>query len=102
MTFSDYVTQLRIQRAKELLSDESMSVGEIAEIVGYNDYFYFIKVFKKFREYHRANTENRCRNSMVTDANFQSYEAWAIRMIQNAQKVERIFLQIFFAFLINM
>ncbi|MBQ6315655.1 MAG: response regulator [Mogibacterium sp.] len=47
MTFSDYVTQLRIQRAKELLSDESMSVGEIAEIVGYNDYFYFIKVFKK-------------------------------------------------------
>lgn len=47
MTFSDYITQLRIQRAKELLSDESMSVGEIAEIVGYNDYFYFIKVFKK-------------------------------------------------------
>ena len=47
MTFSDYVTQLRIQRAKELLADESMSVGEIAEIVGYNDYFYFIKVFKK-------------------------------------------------------
>lgn len=47
MTFSDYVTQLRIQRAKELLSDESMSVSEVAEIVGYNDYFYFIKVFKK-------------------------------------------------------
>jgi YesN/AraC family two-component response regulator len=47
MTFSDYVTQLRIQRAKELLSDESMSIGEIAEIVGYNDYFYFIKVFKR-------------------------------------------------------
>jgi YesN/AraC family two-component response regulator len=47
MTFSDYLTQLRIQRAKELLSDESMSVSEIAEIVGYNDYFYFIKVFKK-------------------------------------------------------
>ena len=47
MTFSDYVTQLRIQRAKELLSDDSMSVSEIAEVVGYNDYFYFIKVFKK-------------------------------------------------------
>ena len=47
MTFSDYVTQLRIQRAKELLPDESMSISEIAEIVGYNDYFYFIKVFKK-------------------------------------------------------
>ena len=47
MTFSDYVAQLRIQRAKELLADETMTVSEIAEIVGYNDYFYFIKVFKK-------------------------------------------------------
>lgn len=47
MTFSDYVSQLRIQRAKELLADESMSIQEIAEMVGYNDYFYFTKVFKK-------------------------------------------------------
>lgn len=47
MTFSDYVSQLRIQRAKELLADETMSIQEIAEMVGYNDYFYFTKVFKK-------------------------------------------------------
>ncbi len=47
MNFSDYVAQLRIQRAKELLRDDSMSIQEIAEIVGYNDYFYFTKVFKK-------------------------------------------------------
>lgn len=47
MNFSDYVAQLRIQRAKELLSDESLSIQEIAEIVGYNDYYYFTKVFKK-------------------------------------------------------
>lgn len=47
MNFSDYVAQLRIQRAKELLADDTLSISEIAEIVGYNDYFYFIKVFKK-------------------------------------------------------
>ncbi len=47
ITFSDYISQLRIQRAKELLADESMSIQEIAEMVGYNDYFYFTKVFKK-------------------------------------------------------
>ena len=47
MNFSDYVAQLRIQRAKELLTDDTMSIQEIAEIVGYNDYFYFTKVFKK-------------------------------------------------------
>ncbi len=45
--FSDYIASLRMQRAKELLRDESMSIQEIAETVGYNDYFYFTKVFKK-------------------------------------------------------
>lgn len=47
INFSDYIASLRIQRAKELLRDESISIQEIAEIVGYNDYFYFTKVFKK-------------------------------------------------------
>ncbi|MCR4678912.1 Helix-turn-helix domain-containing protein [Lachnospiraceae bacterium YSD2013] len=47
VNFSDYIATLRIQRAKELLRDESLSIQEIAEIVGYNDYFYFTKVFKK-------------------------------------------------------
>ena len=47
MTYSDYIASLRIQRAKELLRDESLSIQEIAEQVGYNDYFYFTKVFKK-------------------------------------------------------
>ena len=47
VNFSDYIASLRIQRAKELLRDESISIQEIAEIVGYNDYFYFTKVFKK-------------------------------------------------------
>ena len=47
VNFSDYIASLRIQRAKELLQDDSLSIQEIAEIVGYNDYFYFTKVFKK-------------------------------------------------------
>lgn len=47
VNFSDYIATLRIQKAKELLRDESLSIQEIAEIVGYNDYFYFTKVFKK-------------------------------------------------------
>ena len=47
VNFSDYIASLRIQRAKELLRDDGYSIQEIAEIVGYNDYFYFTKVFKK-------------------------------------------------------
>ena len=48
LTFSEYITAKRMQRAKELLSDASLSINEVAEQSGYNDYFYFTKVFKKY------------------------------------------------------
>ena len=47
MPFSEYLIGKRIQKAKELLLDDKLSIEEIAEKVGYNDYFYFIKAFKK-------------------------------------------------------
>lgn len=47
LSFSEYVTSKRIQKAKELLVDETLSIEAVAEMVGYNDYFYFTKVFKK-------------------------------------------------------
>lgn len=39
--------ELRIERAKELLKTTAYSVSEAAAMVGYPDYNYFIKVFKK-------------------------------------------------------
>ena len=47
LSFSEYISSKRIQKAKELLADESLSIEQIAEQTGYNDYFYFTKVFKK-------------------------------------------------------
>lgn len=47
LPYSEYITSKRIQKAKELLTDENLSIEEIAERVGYGDYFYFTKVFKK-------------------------------------------------------
>lgn len=47
MSFTKYLTFRRVQRAKELLADDSLSIEQIAEMVGYRDYFYFIRVFKK-------------------------------------------------------
>ena len=47
LPFSEYLASKRIQKAKELLTDETLSIDAIAEKVGYNDYFYFTKVFKK-------------------------------------------------------
>ncbi len=45
--FTDYVTGLRISRAKELLCCTSKLVSEIAYEVGFRDYRYFSQIFKK-------------------------------------------------------
>ena len=46
-TFSDYLAEVRISRAKELLKDLSISVAEVGERVGYPNSRYFSKVFLK-------------------------------------------------------
>lgn len=42
-----YLTQLRIEYAKELLITEKYSIGEIAEKCGFDNVYYFSTVFKK-------------------------------------------------------
>ncbi|MCL6457326.1 MAG: response regulator [Gorillibacterium sp.] len=46
-TFTAYITKLRIAYACELLESEEYTIQEITEKVGYHDYFYFIRLFKK-------------------------------------------------------
>ena len=48
LSFSEYVTAKRMEDAKKLLCQENLSVEEVAEQVGYHDYFYFTKAFKKY------------------------------------------------------
>ncbi|MDD6483387.1 MAG: response regulator [Clostridiales bacterium] len=45
--FSEYVTNKRLEKSKELLKDESLKIYEIARKTGYADVSNFIKVFKK-------------------------------------------------------
>ena len=47
VSFSDYLTGLRIARAKVLLQLPASRLREVAQSVGYNDEFYFSKMFKK-------------------------------------------------------
>lgn len=47
-TFIDYVTTLRIEKAKELLRDERLNIKEVCYDVGYKDPNYFSRVFKKW------------------------------------------------------
>jgi two-component system response regulator YesN len=46
-TFTEYLNGLRMERAADLLRTSSLPISEIAERVGYKDYFYFSKLFKK-------------------------------------------------------
>jgi two-component system response regulator YesN len=45
--FSDYLTKVRIRRAKELLCCTTKLIYEIAYDVGFRDYRYFSQIFKK-------------------------------------------------------
>lgn len=50
LTFSEYLTRRRVQRAKELLAGTPLPISEIAEKVGYQTAKYFVKVFRDLEE----------------------------------------------------
>lgn len=47
MTISEYLMELRLSLAAELLSNKEIPVTAVAAKVGYANYAYFIKIFKK-------------------------------------------------------
>ena len=49
-TFIEYLTSVRMERAKELLKTSSMTSAEIAYAVGYKDAHYFSSLFKKTQD----------------------------------------------------
>lgn len=46
-TFKEYLTEIRVQRARELLRTTALKSFEIAEQIGYSDAHYFSYVFRK-------------------------------------------------------
>ncbi len=47
MTFSDYLNKIRMEQAKKLLVSTEYTIFEVSEMIGYMDYSYFSKAFKK-------------------------------------------------------
>jgi two-component system response regulator YesN len=47
VNFIDYLTNIRIGKAKELLEDPMLSIKEICNLSGYSDPNYFSRIFKK-------------------------------------------------------
>ncbi|PWW02429.1 AraC-like DNA-binding protein [Paenibacillus cellulosilyticus] len=60
MNYTEYVTSQRMERAKELIEMNNMTVEQIANTVGYGTAAYFIK---KFKEMHGCTPGNYLRNS---------------------------------------
>ena len=56
-TYSIYITEKRMLRAKEMLTDKTLSVKEIAYDLGYADYHHFYRSFKHYYGY--SPKENR-------------------------------------------
>lgn len=46
-----YITQLKIERAKELLSSEMVLITDVASLCGFENEYYFSKIFKKITGY---------------------------------------------------
>ncbi|MFD1954996.1 response regulator [Paenibacillus thailandensis] len=62
MTFSEFLTRRRVQRAKELLAGTRLTINEISERTGYQTAKYFVKVFRQLEgvspgQYRKSVTE---------------------------------------------
>ncbi|MDE6906300.1 MAG: response regulator [Lachnospiraceae bacterium] len=62
-SFSDILNHARIEKAKELLREPSLRIGDIAEKVGFLDMAHFSRVFKK----HTGFSANEFRNQMKSE-----------------------------------
>lgn len=49
--FSDYINNIRIEKAKDFLSNTDYKVYKIAKMLGYENDKYFFRIFKKFTGY---------------------------------------------------
>jgi two-component system response regulator YesN len=58
MTVTDYVTHVRMHKAKELLGKGNIRFADLAELIGFSDPSYFSKSFKKFFGYSPSEYEN--------------------------------------------
>jgi AraC-like DNA-binding protein len=60
-----YITNLRLQHAKELLHNHSLPISEIATLVGYEDQLYFSRIFRKYTGSPQENTGQKAQPDIV-------------------------------------
>lgn len=51
MKYTDYINQLRIEKAKQLLAQTNKKINTISKYIGFENEKYFFRVFKKYTNY---------------------------------------------------
>ena len=65
LSFNEYVTKLRISKAKSLIDEyPDMLLKDIAEVIGFNDQYYFSKIFKYISGVNPSEYKTTCSNKM--------------------------------------
>lgn len=62
ITYINYLTDIKLSKAVELLDTSNMRINEISEVVGYNNFSYFSKAFKKKYKISPYQYRNKCIN----------------------------------------
>lgn len=75
ITPSQFLKSIKIENAKRLLPDHSLSVTVVGQLCGFSDVDYFSKVFKKEvgvspREYRLAHQSNKSQDTSLSDIAF--------------------------------
>ncbi|WP_127532575.1 response regulator transcription factor [Paenibacillus kobensis] len=68
LTFIEYVTRQRMEKAKAMLAETTKSVAQIAKEVGYSERRYFTKVFMKFTGENPTDYRSSCQPAGVSSA----------------------------------
>ena len=62
ISFSDYLTQIRIDAAKVLLEDNETKISSIPALIGLSDFSNFSKRFKEYTGMSPSEYKNKCKN----------------------------------------
>lgn len=66
----EYLTEIRMSKAKELLYSSSFTIGEIAQNIGYQDALYFSRIFKKAVGLSPQNYQKQIHRNLIGNSKF--------------------------------
>ena len=67
MTVKEFVNDIRLKRAEQILSEKKINISEVAYSVGFNDLSYFGKCFK--RKYSISPSEYNQKHHKIKSSN---------------------------------